>query len=60
MGLLTRAQEAGAVRTDIGVTELKAVLVGASRAVEDVGYDSATRARITAILLDALRPPVAR
>lgn len=59
-GLLTRAQQAGAVRTDIGATELKAVLVGASRAVEDVGDDPSIRARITAILLDALRPPTAR
>jgi AcrR family transcriptional regulator len=57
MGLLTRAQRAGAVRLDIGVTELKAVLVGASRAVEDAGNDPATRARIIAILLDGLRPP---
>jgi AcrR family transcriptional regulator len=58
MGLLTRAQQAGAVRSDIGVTELKAVLVGASRAVEQVGDDPAARAGIIAILLDGLRPPV--
>ena len=57
MGLLTRAQQAGAVRADIGVTELKAVLLGASRAVEHVGDDAATRARTIAILLDGLRPP---
>jgi AcrR family transcriptional regulator len=58
MNLLTQAQRAGAVRSDIGVTELKAVLVGASRAVEQVGDDPATRAQIIAILLDGLRPPV--
>jgi AcrR family transcriptional regulator len=57
MGLLSRAQQAGAVRPDIGVTELKAVLVGASRAVEHAGEDPATRARTIAILLDGLRPP---
>jgi AcrR family transcriptional regulator len=57
MGLLTRAQQAGAVRPDIGVTELKAVLVGASRAVEHIGDDPAARAQIIAILLDGLRPP---
>jgi AcrR family transcriptional regulator len=57
MGLLSRAQQAGAVRSDIGVTELKAVLVGASRAVEHAGEDPATRARTIAILLDGLRPP---
>ena len=56
-GLLDRAQQAGAVRADIGVGELKAVLVGTSRAVEHVGDDPATRARIIALLLDALRPP---
>jgi AcrR family transcriptional regulator len=56
-GLLTRAQQVGAVRPDIGVDELKAVLVGASKAVEQVGADPATRARIIAILLDGLRLP---
>jgi AcrR family transcriptional regulator len=59
MNLLIQAQRAGAVRPDIGVTELKAVLVGASRAVEQVGDDPAARAQIIAILLDGLRPPVA-
>jgi AcrR family transcriptional regulator len=58
MELLTQAQRAGAVRSDIGVTELKAVLVGASRAVEQVEDDPASRAQIIAILLDGLRPPV--
>ena len=56
-GLLGSAQRAGAVRADIGVGELKAVLVGASRAVEHAGDDPATRARVIAILLDGLRPP---
>ena len=58
MGLLTRAQQAGAVRTDIGAAELKAVLVGASRAVEHIGDDPATRARTIAVLLDGLRPRI--
>jgi AcrR family transcriptional regulator len=58
IGLLHQAQQAGAVRSDIGVTELKAVLVGASRAVEDAGDDPAVRARIIAIMLDGLRPPI--
>lgn len=56
-GLLQTAQRAGAVRPDIGLTELKAVLVGASRAVENAGGDPAIRARIIAIMLDGLRPP---
>ena len=57
VGLLDRAQQAGAVRTDIGVAELKAVLVGASRAMEHIGEDPAFRTRIIGILLDGLRPP---
>lgn len=57
IGLLHTAQQAGAVRADIGTTELKAVLVGASRAVENAGDDPAIRARIIAIMLDGLRPP---
>jgi AcrR family transcriptional regulator len=56
VGLLGRAQQAGAVRTDIGVAELKAVLVGASRAMEHIGEDPAFRTRIIGILLDGLRP----
>jgi AcrR family transcriptional regulator len=55
--LLSNAQQAGVVRRDIGVDELKAVLVGASRAVEQGGNDPAARARILAIMLDGLRPP---
>jgi AcrR family transcriptional regulator len=52
--LLRRAQEAGAVRTDIGVPELIALLVGASRAVEQAGPEP-VRARTLAIILDGLR-----
>jgi AcrR family transcriptional regulator len=55
--LLSNAQQAGVVRPDIGVGELKAVLVGASRAVEQGGENPAIRARILAVMLDALRPP---
>lgn len=55
--LLTRAQQAGAVRDDIGVTELTALLAGASRAAEFVGWDGDMRARTLAIVLDGLRPP---
>jgi AcrR family transcriptional regulator len=56
-GLLNNAQQAGAVRPDIGVHELKAVLIGAARAVEQGGDDPAIRVRILAIMLDGLRPP---
>jgi AcrR family transcriptional regulator len=57
VGLLQRAQQAGGVRADIGARELKAVLVGASRAMEHIGADAAFRHRIIGILLDGLRPP---
>ena len=53
--LLRRAQAAGAVRGDLGVAELKALLVGASRAVEYAG-DPDTRSRTLAVFLDGLRP----
>jgi AcrR family transcriptional regulator len=53
--LLRRAQESGAVRTDIGVPELVAVLVGATRAIEQAG-PGPVRARILAVVLDGLRP----
>ncbi|MFC1411487.1 TetR/AcrR family transcriptional regulator [Streptacidiphilus sp. N1-12] len=58
-GLLANAQRVGAVRADIGADELKALLVGASRAVEQAGVDPGTRARTLAVLLDGLRPPAA-
>ena len=52
--LLRRAQEAGAVRRDIGVPELIALLVGATRAVEHADTEP-VRARTVAIVLDGLR-----
>jgi AcrR family transcriptional regulator len=54
--LLSRAQQAGAVREDIGVSELFAVLVGASRAAEYAGSDAPVRTRSLALMLDGLRP----
>jgi AcrR family transcriptional regulator len=55
--LLTRAQRAGTVRDDIGVTELIALLIGTSRAVEHAGFDSDVQARILAVVFAGLRPP---
>ena len=55
--LLTRAQRAGAVREDIGVIELIALVVGASRAAEHIGSDRAVRARTLQVVFDGLRPP---
>ncbi|GAB3813127.1 TetR/AcrR family transcriptional regulator [Micromonospora zhanjiangensis] len=52
--LLDRAQRAGAVRTDIGLPELFALLVGMSRAAEHTP-DRTVQARTLAVLLDGLR-----
>ena len=54
--LLARAQQAGAVRDDIGAAELIALVVGASRATEHTGSDSAVRARTLQVVFDGLRP----
>ncbi|HVV07732.1 helix-turn-helix domain-containing protein [Amycolatopsis sp.] len=54
--LLSRAQEVGAVRDDVGVTELIALMVGASRAAEHLGDDPALRQRTLEIVFDGLRP----
>ena len=54
--LLARAQRAGAVRDDIGVTDLIALVVGASRAAEHIGQDGAVRARTLQVVFDGLRP----
>lgn len=53
--LLTRAQEAGTVREDVEVPELIALLVGASRALDYVGEDAASRCRTVRIIFDGLR-----
>jgi len=53
--LLVRAQEAGAVRPDVGLPELIALLIGASRAAEHAGTDP-VRTRIIGVILDGLRP----
>ncbi len=54
--LLSRAQQAGAVREDVGVAELIALMVGASRAAEYAGDDAGLRARTLGIVFDGLRP----
>ncbi|WP_240746970.1 TetR/AcrR family transcriptional regulator [Cryptosporangium phraense] len=52
--LLRRAQEAGAVRPDVDVPTLIALLVGAAQAVEAAGDDPVRRARVVTVLLDGL------
>src|SRR5450759_786701 len=50
--LLARAQQAGAIRDGIGVTELIALVVGASRAAEHSGWDQDVQARILQVIFD--------
>lgn len=52
--LLRRAQEAGAVRTDVTVEDLHALVVGAVTAAKAVPPEDAPR--VTAIVCDGLRP----
>lgn len=52
--LLGAAQQAGAARPDIGVAEVKAILVGC-QAMQS--YDSALAERVTEVIFDALRAP---
>ena len=53
--LLTRAHAAGAVRDDVGVAELMAVLIAASRAAQFAGKDKVLRKRVVSMVLDGLR-----
>jgi AcrR family transcriptional regulator len=53
--LLSRAQHAGAVRDDVGVTEVIALLAGISRAAEHAGWNDDTTTRTLTIVFDGLR-----
>jgi AcrR family transcriptional regulator len=53
--LLERAQVAGAVRAELRPADLMALLVGASRAVEQV-VDEQSRERVLRVVLSGLRP----
>jgi AcrR family transcriptional regulator len=54
--LLSSAQSAGAVRADIGIAELLALLVGASRALQQLAGDADLETRTLGVILDGLRP----
>lgn len=54
--LLTRAQEAGAVRADAAQPEVYALLVGTSRAAAYARLDTTVRDKALAIVFDGLRP----
>jgi AcrR family transcriptional regulator len=58
--LLSSAQRAGAVREDITITELLALLVGASRALQQVGGNAQVEARTIGVILDGMRPQPAK
>jgi AcrR family transcriptional regulator len=54
--LLLNAQHAGAVRPDVTLPELLALLVGAARALEHLGSNTTLADRTLTIILDGLRP----
>ena len=51
--LLTAAQQAGTVRSDVDVAEIKTLMVGC-QAMQ--GYDKARAERVTDVVIDGLRP----
>ncbi|GAA1947724.1 TetR/AcrR family transcriptional regulator [Kitasatospora viridis] len=54
--LLTGAQRAGAVRPELGVPELIALLVGTNASMEQLGPDPAAHERIFQVVFAGLRP----
>jgi AcrR family transcriptional regulator len=58
--LLSRAQAAGAVRADVDVDELFALVQGTCAAASQAGRDAASTRRLLSVLLAGLRPEAAR
>jgi len=58
--LLTRARHAGAVRDDIGIADLMALVAGAFVAMERHGGDASLPGRVLAVVCDGLRPSGSR
>lgn len=54
--LLVRAQEAGAVRGDVGMAELLALLSATCLAAQHNNWDEGLRTRTLAVVFDGLRP----
>jgi AcrR family transcriptional regulator len=54
--LLSRAQEAGAVRPDLGLDEFYALLIGASKGAAAMELDEAARDRMLEVVFAGLRP----
>lgn len=53
--LLRRAQETRAVRPDLGLPELRALLIGATRAAEQLSGDAEAQGRVLDVLLTGLK-----
>ncbi|MER5730701.1 TetR/AcrR family transcriptional regulator [Streptomyces sp. NPDC002138] len=54
--LLAGAQQVGAVRPDLGLLELIALLVGTSTMMDHLGTDAPARERVFDVVFDGLRP----
>jgi AcrR family transcriptional regulator len=54
--LLERAQHAGAVRDDVGMHEVGALVMGAFTSLDHIGADRACRDRVFDVLCEGLRP----
>jgi AcrR family transcriptional regulator len=55
-GLLARAQDAGAIRADLQMPELMALLTATCLAAEHSQWDAGLRTRALAIVFDGMRP----
>lgn len=55
-GLLRRAQHANRIRQDLTVSDVVALMVGASRTHQQVGPDPERRARLLSVVIGGLRP----
>lgn len=58
--LLTRAQQVGAIREDIGLTEVIALLTATSQGALHAGWDHDLQHRTLAIVFDGLSPAASR
>jgi hypothetical protein len=54
--LLSRAQQASAVRGDVTTSELIVLFKAATAAFQDMSATAATRERVFAVITDGLRP----
>jgi len=59
-GLLARARRAGAVREDVRITEVMALLTSTCQGALQAGWDTDLQRRALTIIFDGLRPPAAR